>query len=108
MFLICVFDNFNSFDNSQWKILEGSFPSNLASFDKKNFSLLESQGFQMTLMKEKSGNRNYSSASIVSNHLFQFGRFEVEMKPAKIDGVITAFFLLSKIPTAMVEDLWPI
>ena len=88
-----VIDNFNSFDNSQWKILEGSFPSNLASFDKKNFSLLESQGFQMTLMKEKSGNRNYSSASIVSNHLFQFGRFEVEMKPAKIDGVITAFFL---------------
>ena len=86
-------DDFNSLNDSQWRILEESFPSNLAIFQRKNFTLLEGQGFQMTLMKQKSGNRDYSSASIASNHLYQFGRFEVEMKPAKVDGVITAFFL---------------
>jgi GR25 family glycosyltransferase involved in LPS biosynthesis len=88
-----LIDEFNSFNESQWTLLENSFPSNLAIFQRKNFILTGNQGFQMNLVKEKSKNRDYSSASIASVPSYQFGRFEVEMKPAKIDGVITAFFL---------------
>lgn len=88
-----VDDDFGLLDNSQWKILEDSFPSNQARFQKGNVSLMNGQGIGMTIRKEISGDKDYSSGSIVSKEVYQFGRFEVEMKPAKLDGVISAFFL---------------
>ena len=86
-------DDFASFDDLQWTPLENSFRSNLAMFRKENIAILQGHGCRMTLMKQRSRNREYSSASLASKHLYQFGRFEVAMKPAKADGVITAFFL---------------
>lgn len=92
-FRTVIEDDFACFDDSRWTALEDSFPSNLAMFRRENIALLQGHGYRMTLMKQRSGNREYSSASLASNHLYHFGRFEVVMKPAKADGVITAFFL---------------
>ncbi len=47
----------------------------------------------MTLSKKRTAKKKYTSASIVTHKHHLFGRFEVEMKPIKADGVITAFFL---------------
>ena len=88
-----ITDNFTCFDESYWRMLENSFPSNLAQFSKRNFSLLENGGFQMTLTKEKTAKIKYSSASIATHKTHLYGRFEVQMKPLKADGIITAFFL---------------
>ena len=92
-FRTVIQDNFVFFDNMRWTALEDSFPSNLAMFRRENIAVLQGQGCRMTLLKQRRGNREYSSASFTSNHLYHFGRFEVLMKPAKADGVITAFFL---------------
>lgn len=86
-------DNFTHFDDSFWSQLENSFPSNLAQFSKENFSLLQNNGFMMTLVKEKTTKREYTSASIATYQSHIYGRFEVEMKPLKANRVITAFFL---------------
>lgn len=86
-------DCFIYFDDSFWKMLDNSFPSNLAQFSNKNFSLLEGNGFRMTLAKEKTNQKEYTSASIATHNKHHYGRFEVEMKPLKADGIITAFFL---------------
>jgi GR25 family glycosyltransferase involved in LPS biosynthesis len=86
-------DNFNWIDNSIWRILENTFPSNLAQFTKRNLSIIEDKGFKMTLMKEKSNQKEYTSASIVTRKSHHYGRFEVQMKPLKANGIITAFFL---------------
>ncbi len=86
-------DNFHEFDNSTWMLLENSFPSNLSLFTKHNFSLMKKSGFQMTIMKEKSTQKDYTSASIVTKKSYHYGRFEIQMKPLKADGIITAFFL---------------
>lgn len=88
-----VEDNFTYFNDSYWRMLDNSFPSNLAQFSSRNFSLLEDDGFQMTLEKEKTIKKEYTSASIVTHKEHRYGRFEVEMKPLKADGIITAFFL---------------
>jgi len=92
-FKTIIADDFALFDDSRWTALEDSFPSNLAMFRRENISILQGHGCRMALMKQRSGNREYSSASLASNNLYHFGRFEVAMKPAKADGVITAFFL---------------
>ena len=86
-------DNFTFFDDSYWSMLDNSFPSNLAQFSNRNFFLLEEGGFQMTLAKEKTAQKEYTSSSIATNKEYRYGRFEVEMKPLKADGIITAFFL---------------
>ena len=92
-FSTVIEDDFAFFDDSRWTALEDSFPSNLSMFRRENIALLRGHGCRLTLKKQRSGNREYSSASLASNHLFHFGRFEVAMKPARADGVITAFFL---------------
>ncbi len=89
-----VSENFFSFDTSLWRILDKeSFPSNLGVFRKENVCLLEGCGIRMTLAKAASKRMGYSAGSIASCKMYQFGRFEIEMKPAKIAGVITGFFL---------------
>lgn len=86
-------DDFVNFNEDKWIILENSFPSNLADFIKENFKLCKPTGFSLTLEKRKTKSRNYSSASIASRKPYVYGRFEVVMRPVKLDGVITAFFL---------------
>ena len=86
-------DLFYDFNNDYWNILENSFPSNQAQFTKNNFSFLEEKGFKITVMNEKLDYKKYTSASIFTKNMFKYGRFEVKMKPLKLDGIITAFFL---------------
>jgi len=86
-------DNFLDFKENRWRILDNSFPSNLAEFVRKNFKLTESGGFSLTLDKLKLKSRDYVSASLASKAQYSYGRFEVTMRPVKLDGVITAFFL---------------
>lgn len=86
-------DGFSYLDESKWIPLEDSFPANLATFQKDNIILLSRGGFSMTLKKQRLKEKNYSSASLTSKKLHKFGRYEVVMKPAKAEGVVTAFFL---------------
>jgi GR25 family glycosyltransferase involved in LPS biosynthesis len=86
-------DNFNEFDESKWRILNNSFPSNLAQFTKRNISLINDSGFRLTVTKEKIQQKKYSSASIATINKYHYGRYDVRLKPIKVDGIITAFFL---------------
>nr|WP_299338380.1 family 16 glycosylhydrolase [Allomuricauda sp.] len=88
-----VYDDFKYLDKDNWRILENSFPSNLAQFSKENISILKGQGLEMKTLKKAKGKKEYSSASIVTSSEYLFGKFEVEMKPIKSEGIITAFFL---------------
>jgi beta-glucanase (GH16 family) len=92
-FKIFINDDFTFFDDTQWIALEETFPSNQAMFRRENIDIVHEKFCQFTLKKQKFGDRKFSSASISSQQLFHFGRYEVIMKPAKVDGVITAFFL---------------
>ena len=86
-------DDFMQFTEDRWRILNSSFPSNLAEFVLENFKLNKSGGFTLTLDKKISESRDYQSASIASRSHYLYGRFEIVMKPVRLDGIITAFFL---------------
>lgn len=87
-----LFDNFSVLNSLNWRILEDSFPSNLANFSKDNLRLSNDKGLEFSLLKKESITKKFSSASIVSQKPYQFARIEVTMKPAKANGVITACF----------------
>ena len=88
-----ITDNFAQFDDLRWITLDDTFPSNLAIFRKENVTFLQDNSCRITLLKQRVSNKEYTSASLASKHLYRFGRFEVTLKPAKADGIITAFFL---------------
>jgi GR25 family glycosyltransferase involved in LPS biosynthesis len=89
------FDDFTNFDRQRWRLLDDSFPSNLAQFVAENYQLAQ-EGFELLLdnaLPVDSHNNKYASASIVSQEPYRYGKFSVIMKAVKMDGVVTAFFL---------------
>ncbi len=80
-------------DGIRWESLTDSFPSNLSMFRKENIIAFDGGGFRILLHKQRTENKDYSSGSLASARLYRFGRFEATLRPAKADGVITAFFL---------------
>ncbi len=80
-------------DTSRWAALTGSFPSNLATFLPENVAPLPPQGCRLILDANGGGSRAYSAASLVSRQAYHFGRFEAIMRPTRVPGVVTAFFL---------------
>jgi GR25 family glycosyltransferase involved in LPS biosynthesis len=89
--IIC--DTFMTLDRINWSIMEDTFPSNLSYFKRTNVSITEKNELRLTLKNEKYLSKEYSSASIETNRYFRYGRYEVTMKPAKGNGLISAFFL---------------
>ena len=88
-----ITDNFNSISSIYWELLDNSFPYNLVRFSPNNVNVKDDGGFIITLKKQKLDERDFTSGALRSRKKFQYGRFEVEMKPSNVDGIITAFFL---------------
>lgn len=100
---ITVCDRFRKFDSSLWVLRDDTFPSNLALFEPSNFSTTDDGAAILTLHKERSGVREYTSASIFSRQRFLYGRFEAVIRPANAPGVITGVFLHRNSPRQEID-----
>jgi GR25 family glycosyltransferase involved in LPS biosynthesis len=100
---IMVCEQFRKLDSSSWLLRDDTFPSNLALFDPSNFSTTDDGAARLTLHKERSGVRNYTSASICSRQRFLYGRFEAEIRPANAPGVVTGIFLHRNSPRQEID-----
>ena len=94
---------FAAFDPSQWKLLDDTFPSNLALFRPENFSIVHGNCATLTLRKEGSYVRDYTSASLCSQKAYQYGRFDAVIKPAGVSGLITGMFLHRNSPRQEID-----
>lgn len=90
-------DHLKEIDPKFWDTLDSTFFCNQAVFRPQNVQVMPEGGVNMLLRKEKLGGKEFSTGSMATKDsadaLFQYGRFEVEMKPAKTSGVVSAFFL---------------
>ena len=90
-------DNLKIIDAAFWDRLGTTFFSNLAVFAPENIIMVEGGGIKLRLMKNDKTVKGYTAGSIATKDAhgarFLYGRFETVMKPAKVSGVITAFFL---------------
>jgi hypothetical protein len=96
-------EQFERLDNSIWLLRDDTFPSNLALFRPANFSTAADGTARLRLDKEPAGVRDYTSASICSRRTFLYGRFEVEIKPANVPGVVTGIFLHRNSPRQEID-----
>lgn len=99
-----VAENLRELDMEKWRLLTETFPGNLALFNPKNFSPASGiHPAKLTLRKEQVGVRSYTSASIASREIYQYGRFMAEMRPAKGQGLITGVFLHRNSPRQEID-----
>ncbi len=84
-------------DPAVWDVLDDTFECNLAQYSPANARPTPGQGLTLAMTDEPTGDRAYRAAAIATKatdaERFHYGRFEVEMKPARGPGLISAFFL---------------
>ena len=84
-------------DAAYWDRLDTTFFCNLAVFRPENVSLDAEHGLALELRAQAFADRRFTSGSIATKAdcaaLFQYGRFEAEIKAARASGTVTAFFL---------------
>lgn len=92
-------DPLHNLDGVFWDQLDDTFFCNLAHFRPANVvaNADGQNGLQLVLRRENAGDRQFTAGSIATkndaNARYRYGRFEVVMKPARLSGVVTAFFL---------------
>lgn len=89
-----ITDQFYEISLYNWDLLDNSFPYNQVIFDPQNVRLSTESVIQISVNKiTNPEGKKYTSGSLRSKKEFQYGRFKIEMKPVKYDGLISAFFL---------------
>jgi hypothetical protein len=96
-------ERFEIVDDSMWLFRDDTFPSNLALFRSTNISAAADGSRTLTLKKERSGVRNYTSGAICSRRQFLYGRFQAEIKPANSPGLVTGMFLHRNAPRQEID-----
>ncbi len=87
-----ILEFFDSFDEDIWNPLTNTFPTNITYFKKENINIVQNKCL-LNLKKERYKFKDYTAASFSSKHCFLFGRFEINMKVSKAEGIVSAFFL---------------
>ena len=86
-----------------WRLLDDTFPSNLALFRPANFSVLDSDTAVLTARKEGVHLRDYTSASLRSGRPHHYGHFEARIRPAGVSGLISGMFLHRNSPRQEID-----
>lgn len=98
-----VTDQLECLDPALWRLRDDTFPSNLSLFTKDNFAIGGDGVVRLTLRQEHTPVREFTSASICSRQSYLYGRFEAELRPANVPGLITGVFLHRNSPRQEID-----
>lgn len=80
-------------NDSYWKLRDDTFPSNLTLFTPNNVKINKSGVVILSLKKQDSLVRSFTSGAIVTRKRYLYGRFSVKIRPSNVNGLITGIFL---------------
>ena len=100
---VMLSERFESLDRALWMLRDDTFPSNLALFNPDNLSIGSDSVARLTLRKERTSVREFTSASICSRQHYLYGRFMAEVRPANVPGLITGVFLHRNSPRQEID-----
>lgn len=82
---------------------EATFPSNLALFSPSNFASTGDGAGRLTLRRERTSVRDYTSAALSTRDRYRYGRFAADLMPAKVSGLVTGMFLHRNSPRQEID-----
>lgn len=90
-------DDLRRVDDTFWVRGDATFPCNESHFRPANVVATGEEGVRFELRREAHADRRYTSGALATRDekgaRHRYGRFEVEMKPSDVSGVVSAFFL---------------
>jgi GR25 family glycosyltransferase involved in LPS biosynthesis len=95
--------HFAGLDNSLWTLRDDTFPSNLALFSRNNFTMDAERIARLTIRKEHTPVREFTSAALCSRQRYLYGRFVTEARPASAPGLVTGMFLHRNSPRQEID-----
>lgn len=98
-----VIERFEAVDHTRWMLRDDTFPSNLAIFRPRNFSIGTDNIALLTMRMERTAVREFTSASIASRQRYLYGRFAAEVRPSSVTGLITGMFLHRNSPRQEID-----
>lgn len=86
-----------------WILRDDTFPSNLALFTESNFTPLGDDAGRLTLRRERTPVRDYTSAALSSRLSYRYGRFAADLKPRIVAGLVSGMFLHRNSPRQEID-----
>lgn len=87
-----LFNNLKVLDLKKIEFRKDTFPSNLAIFKSENVCVTR-EVIKLNLKREVTKVRDYTASAIVTKNYQSFGKFNAEIKPSGVEGIITGMFL---------------
>ena len=88
--------------STEMPAIRGTFPGNLANFESDAIGY-GPDGATITLSASAKGDRPFRSGALSSARRFLHGRFEIEMRAAKGEGLVSGFFLHRSSPRQEID-----
>lgn len=86
-----------------WLIRDDTFPGNLALFSRSNFAPIGDGAARLTLRRERTSVRDFTSAALSSRDRYLYGRFAADLMPANTSGLVTGMFLHRNSPRQEID-----
>lgn len=87
-----LYTDLDSMDNSKWNLANWTNGSMFNCGWRPDHVTFNGGKMTLTLNNDKSHGKDYTSGEFRSNAKLGYGTFEVKMKPAKGDGLVSSFF----------------
>lgn len=91
--IIATWCDKNSLDDPHWKLRDDTFPSNLSIFTPDSIKVNSTGVTQLILREKATAVRSFTSAAIVTQKKFLYGKFIAKLKPSDVPGLVTGMFL---------------
>jgi GR25 family glycosyltransferase involved in LPS biosynthesis len=95
--------HFNGIDHAYWTLRDDTFPSNLALFTPRNVTFEPDQTVRLTLRRERTPVRDFTSGALCTSQQYRYGRFVANVRPAATPGLITGIFLQRNSPRQEID-----
>lgn len=96
-------ERFSNPDLQAWLLRDDTFPSNLALFTRANFESTGDGEGRLTLRRERTPVREYTSAALSTSAPCRYGRFAADLMPTNVPGLITGMFLHRNSPRQEID-----
>lgn len=94
---------FTGIDHTLWTLRDDTFPSNLALFTPRNVTSDSDQTLRLTLRRERTPVRDFTSGALCSRQQYRYGRFIAHVRPTGAPGLITGMFLHRNSPRQEID-----
>lgn len=100
-------ERFSTSEASRWLLRNDTFPGNLALFSPSNFASMGNGAGRLTLRREPTSVREYTSAALSTEDRYRYGRFSADLMPARVSGLVTGMFLHRNSPRQEIDIEFP-